>query len=372
MLARSRRLLVTILLSNLLVNVTYFAFTASLAGRLMDAGRPVLAIATPLASLMLIVIFGEIIPKVLAVSRPALVARSLYRMVLVLEILLAPFRIVLGGIATGILRLMVSHREEEGALSTEELSHLLEVAGRAGQFQEDELESIQAALLLDQMSIKEIMVPRVQIVAFPVDGSRDDLLDLIGRKRHNKIPVYAGDRDRIIGFVDAKSVLGRPDATLEELLQPVQFIPDTARVAAVMERFTASRQRLMIVVDEHGGTEGMVTHEDLVEAVIGDLSDEGADSEPMVRARPDGSFDVDPRLGVRRMVRLLAGGIPRVPVHTMGGLVMMLLGRIPRVGDTVRTGPLEVEVTAVRKQRPSRLLVRPAPDPQETAPGDGR
>ncbi|HMS16053.1 MAG TPA: hemolysin family protein, partial [Planctomycetota bacterium] len=340
MLSDQQRVLVTILLANLITNVLYFTFVGTVTSRFLSGGHTIAGALTPLIGLVVIIIFGEIFPKVMAVLHPRRIARFTYRFVLVLQRALAPARVVLGGIAMGLQRLIVGQHTVEGDLSREELTLLLDLAGREGSLEEDEIESLQAALLLNDMQIREIMVPRVQISAFPADGDRNDLVHLIDESRHNKIPIYEGDRDHIIGFVDAKVVLSEPEKSLRDILVPVVHVPESASVSSVMERFLQSRPRLLVVVDEHGGTEGIVTHEDLIEAVVGDLSDEDAEPEPMVIQREDGVFDVDGRLGLRRMGKILGCPVSKSKTVTIGGLVTTGLQRFPRVGDHLQVGHL--------------------------------
>ena len=352
----SRTLLTTILLGNLLVNVGYFTFATTLAGRFHRSGSTLGMVLTPTFALVGIILFGEVIPKTLAVRRPRGVARFVAPLLQMFRVALAPARVVLGGIASGLGRLVVTE-EEEGDLSAAELSALLDIAGSEGQIGGDELETLQGVLSLGEMQIREIMIPRVQMSVYPIDGDLDGFLELVASCRHNKIPIYEDSRDHIIGYVDAKDILGDPGASLRGHMRPVQFVPEHAQVAQVMERFIEARPRLLIVVDEYGGTEGLVTHEDLVEAVVGDLMDEAEDSTPLVVARGDGSYDVGAQLGVRRMARLLGRRIGRLPVSTMGGLVTMLLQRHPRSGDEVETGRLRIRVLSVRQFRPHRLRV---------------
>lgn len=358
-----KRLLVTILLGNLVVNVLYFNLGVLLSTRLHREGATVAAVVTPLVVLAMIVLLGEIAPKSLAVAFPGRTARFAARPLLWLQRVTAPASWVLGHVADAIGRLLMGHREEEGDVDPEELGALLAIAAEEGHILADEHDALQAVLALSEMEVKELMTPRVDIVAFERDRNEDAtaerlrFVELVARHRLNKIPVHDGNLDAISAFVDAKEVLARPEVPLDDLMRPIAFVPESARVTPVLERLHEKRARMLIVVDEYGGTEGLLTHEDLVEAVVGDLSDEFEHQARLVEEAP-GVWLVDATVGVRALQRLIWGSSTTMRVRTIGGLVMSLLDRLPRVGDVVRAGRIELEVVSVRKRRPDRIRVR--------------
>jgi len=371
LLADRKRLLVTILLGNLVVNVLYFNLGVLISTRFHLAGATVASVATPLIVLALIILVGEIAPKSLAVAWPGHVARLAARPLLWCQRGLRPLALTLGVIADGIGRVLMGHREEEGDVDPEELGALLGLAAEEGHLRGDEHDALQAVLALSEMEVRELMVPRVDIVAFEWNDDlgesdrRARFIELVASCRLNKIPVHGGEADEIFGFLDVKEVLSRPDSGLKELVRPVAFVPESARVTSLLERFhvTAAedrdRVRMLIVVDEYGGTEGLLTHEDLVEAVVGDFADEtDADGEDRLTEERPGVWLVNAGVGIRALARLVATDSSALRVRTIGGLVMSLLDRLPRPGDTVRAGRIVLEVVSVRKRRPERVRVR--------------
>ena len=363
LIADRKGLLVTILLGNLLVNVLYFNLGVLVSARFAREGATAAAVATSVVALMLIVLLGEIVPKTVAVSWPGIVARFAAGPLWWLQRVLKVPRLLLSFIADAVGRLVVGQREEEGEVDPGELRALLELAAEEGHLKPDEHHALQAVLALSEMQVKDLMVPRVDIVALELDAdaapdaARERVIKLVAEHRLNKIPVYEGSLDRIVGFLDAKEVLARPEAVISDLVRPVVFVPEVSALTGLLERFQKDRARMLIVVDEYGGTEGLLTHEDVVEAVVGDLSDESDRVPSLVEEKP-GQWLVDASIGVRALARMLGAGPGALRARTIGGLVTSLLGRFPRIGDSVRAGRVAIEVVSLAKHQPSRVRVR--------------
>jgi len=356
-------LLITVLIGNLVVNVLYFNLGVLVTSRLAAAGATVAAVATPALVLMLIVILGEITPKTIAVTWPGPVARFAAAPLWWLRRVLWLPQLVLSAVAGAVARVALGSREEEGDVDPEELGGLLALAASEGHLEPDEADALQRVLALHETTVKDVMVPRVDAVMFPfLDGDSDGsargrFLEVVAEHRLNKIPVYVDSPDTISGFLDAKEVLGRPDASLPELVHPVAFVPETTAVSEVLGRFQRDRVRMMIVVDEYGGTEGLLTHEDLVEAVLGDLTDETDTDQRVVEEEP-GQWLVDASMGLRGLAQFVDVSPTNMGVRSLGGLVTALLGRLPQVGDSVRAGRLMLDVVSLRRRRPDRIRVR--------------
>ena len=225
LLRNRKRLLVTILLGNLVVNVLYFNLGVLVSARFVREGETVAAIATPVIVLALIVLLGEILPKSLAVAFPGRVARFAARPLLWIEWALRPVALVLGLVADGIGRLVIGHRDEEGEVDNEELGALLGLAAEEGHLGADEHDALQAVLALSEMEVKDLMVPRVDVVSFDLhvetedeEARRDRFIALVAQSRLNKIPVHGGELDEVSGFLDAKEVVARPGVSLADLV----------------------------------------------------------------------------------------------------------------------------------------------------------
>jgi CBS domain containing-hemolysin-like protein len=304
-----------------------------------------------------LLVISEVFPKTVALHRPREIAALAAVPLVVAERILRLPRIALTAVADALMRLF-PFAKEEGEVTPSELQEVLKVAVSRGQLGMDEHEWLRALLELDQVPVKEIIVPRVEMIAFDLSGTREEFLDLFVKTRHNKIPVHDGNADKIKGYLSGKDVLSRPDKPLHELIRPVIFIPESASIAASMQQMQAGGRRLAIVVDEYGGTEGLVTQEDLVESVVGDLRDESEVRWEPVIEQGEGVFAVDAALPVHALRRIVGRGAARRGVGTVGGLVSATLERVPKIGDRVVFGRISIEVASMRGMRPDRLVIR--------------
>jgi putative hemolysin len=352
-----RRILVTALLLNLVINLFYMNLGQALASAVGVDFGPEVRVLIDVVVLLGLVLFGEVLPKTLALRNPRAVAALTAVPLLVLERALAIPRIVLTKISDSLMRLFGA-RGEEGDVTPAELQEVLKLAATKGQLGMDEHEWLRALLDLDDVHVKEVIVPRVEVTAFDVREGREAFLELFVATRRNKIPVHEGNIDKIKGYLNAKDVLTSPDKPIDELIRPVTFIPESASIAAAMQQLQAGGRRLAIVVDEYGGTEGLVTQEDLVESVVGDLSDESEDRWEPVREFAPGEFVVDAALPIHALRRIVGPGPGRRGIATVGGLVSATLERVARKGDRVSFGRVSIEVAAMRGKRPDRLVIR--------------
>jgi CBS domain containing-hemolysin-like protein len=359
LLANRQSVLVGVLFCDLLVNMSCFAVFAVLADGLSRSGQHWLADAMPLVAVVAVIIVGEVIPKLLAVRNPVLVAGILAWPLSVLMLLVAPARILLAAVAASLLRLLTGPRRPEGELAARDLEELLRVAAGSGEIAADERERLHSVVMLSRMQVREIMLPRVRMVTFELRQGREALLALASSSHHNKFPVHDGDPDGIHGWLDAKEVAASPAADLRELVRPVDIVPELARVAVLVPLLVEARKRLLLVVDEYGGTAGMVTHADLEHAVLGDMQDEGDTDRALILRQGNGEYSVDGILGVTPLHVLV--GLPEAgppPAASVGGIVMARLDRIPVTGDQVRYAGMLLTVQEVRRYRPVRVLVQ--------------
>lgn len=218
---------------------------------------------------------------------------------------------------------------------------------------------LRAVIDLGHTRVHDVMVPRVEVAAYDLRGGAEGLRELIRRTHHKKIPVYEGSLDRIVGVVYAKVLFLNPDKALSSLVQPVRFVPELITCEQLLVHFRQTRTQLAIVVDEYGGVAGLVTLEDVLEQIVGELHDpEDEPDEPDLLALAEGAYDISGQLSVQYWVEAF-GLPPRVErVATVGGLVMAQLGRPARVGDVVRLGNVELCVTRVDRRRIQRLQLR--------------
>jgi len=354
MLGDPRGLLAAVLLGNLLVNVSFYAISAVLVLKLgRDYGRTT-AVLGGLAALIIVVVIGEILAKFVALSMPVRLAQLFAPPLRYFYNLTGPMRAAL----VGLMRRLEGHGAELPHLEAEELSDLVELAGSEGAIGEHERRLVQEAVDLAELRVSHIMMPRVDMDACEADWPASSLLLTAGRTGHARFPVYKDSLDEIVGVADVFDALSEPARSLGELARPAKFVPEQKMVTELLAEFERERSDFAIVADEFGGTAGLVTLEDIVEEVVGDIR------EPHERHRP---AEIQ-KLSETRY--LLAGDLAAEPwaeavgidaddlgVDRLGGLVASLLGRIPREGDTVRRGALSFTVRRQRGRRVTQVLL---------------
>lgn len=332
-------------------------------------------------------VVGEFLPKTLALEKPDTVA---LRLAVPLRMFVRVFRpLVLGLNQAGFAlarRLGVDTAPlKERAWSSDELARALEESASRGLLSEWELELSERVLELQEASAGELMIPRTEVVGISEDASVQEVLATFMLHRHTRYPVYRGSLDHVVGILDARSLLldlgsgvrggngARPAAlSWQRYVTPPLFLPETIPVPQLLEAMRRHRQPLAVLVDEFGGTAGVVSAFDVVEHVGGELPDEFDREPPELVRNPDGTLSVTGWLRLDELARALDRELPELEeaeVDSIGGLVMARLNRIPQVGDEVRVAGLRLRVKAMDGHRVDRLLV--IPDPEVDA-GEGR
>jgi CBS domain containing-hemolysin-like protein len=232
----------------------------------------------------------------------------------------------------------------------------------------EEYSMLRNILRLNERRVDDAMVPRADIVAIPVDAPIDDVIKIFGEAGHSRLPLYRETPDDIFGMLHIKDLMGewgsKSDVTLEALSREVLFVPPSMPVLDLLKQMQATRQHMAIVVDEYGGTDGLVTIEDLIEEIVGEIEDEHDQEEgPQIVEGADGTLAVDARAPVEELEALL--GCDLLPeeedeyVDTVGGLLFSLLGRVPRRGEIIRhPDGVEFEVTEADPRRIKRMRIR--------------
>jgi len=386
-----RRLLVTVLFGNMAVNVAFFAMSVLLI-LAIERAHPAHAAQwrfgiTVLAPL-LVIVFGEVTPKSLGATMPAQIAPIAAGPLTVLEYVVLPLRVVLGYVVVAPLERLITGRRPQPrpAVTTDELQGIVGIAAREGAVSRDEGDMLTEVLELADLRVREVMTPRVEIVACDVLTPTAEAIRLFASSRHTKIVVYDGRLDEARGVVYAKTALLHPERPLAELVRPVHYVPETKTVESLLRAFRADRTQFALVVDEYGGVAGLVTLEDCLEEIVGEIEDEdgGPAAEPLEQVSPT-EYLLAGNLSVRSWSDLFA----RVPpsdagrYSTVAGLMASLLGRVPKQGDTARWQNLELTVEEVRHRRVTRVRLRllgtgegpaspgqsPAPPWRRPAPG---
>ncbi len=364
LLQHPHRLLMVILLGNQLMNVAFFAVATALIvnARAVEALRPYRG-ALAAVPLVAVILLGEVMPKNLALAAPAAFSRMAGLPLAALVKLLGPVTVAFGvWVIDPLTRLFTPSETTPPALRPSELAELLEMSARRGGIAPDESVWLQEVIRLSRRRVRQIMTPRVDIVAYDVDQPAAGLIELFRRTGLVKIPVYRGDLDHTLGLVYAKELLLSPETPLADLTRPVLYVPEGGTVDKLLIQFRHAGMQMAIVVDEYGGTAGLVTLEDALEEIVGDLADEGEQVVEPVRQVGDNEYLVRGDLAIHGWPNVFGVDLPPERISTIGGLVMSLLGRVPGTGDEVRTRNLHFTVEAMRGMRVRLVRLRIEPE----------
>lgn len=352
------RLLSTLLLGNTVVNTvaTALMFWFLAQRQSMSAA----ALDTIVIMVVLLVTVGELLPKLLAVRNPIRVVRLVAGPTLAVVRLMGPLLALSQGVSDALLRLVAPKVPKTAGLSDEEVGTLLEIGLQEGVLRETEKNMIQDILHLRKHTAKDLLTPRVDMACVPATMPKPELIAFLKKAGHRRIPIYDESPDTIVGILDVRRFLLAPEEDVLEIMDPPSFVPESMNAARLLKSFQIHKQPMAIVVDEFGGTEGVLTMSDILEEIVGDMAGEFRQPEQEIRQVSERVWlvlgetrldDLNERLGLR----LACHG-----VETVGGLVATRLGGIPRAGSQVRIGDAQFTVERVAKNRIAELrLERP-------------
>jgi CBS domain containing-hemolysin-like protein len=297
------------------------------------------AIANAVIVFLVVFLLADLAPRQLGRRRPRAIAYFSARLVSV--------AVALGGWATD----LIYDSGEEGDEGEE---------AEPETATEQERELIDSVLEFGETVVREVMTPRPDMVTVTLDASLDDLVAITSQEGYSRIPVT--NNGDVVGLVIVKDLLpmlseGRRPASMAEVMRPVEFVPETKLAAALLGEMQVNHRHQMIVVDEYGEVAGLVTIEDLLEELVGEIADETDEEETFVSPRADGGWDVDARLPVDELAEIVGVDLPDEDWDTVAGLVMGLAERVPDEGEQFSQGPLTLTVTRMQGRRVAEVSV---------------
>ena len=310
-------------------------------------------------------LIGELVPKRLALRRAEAIARAVAPAMHLFARVVTPLVWMMSWSTTAMLFLLGSHKQDGPTVSVDDIEHLLE-AGRAEGILEPVEQAVAIeALRLGERTVRDIMRPRIDLDALDIATPSGEVLGAIAMAGYSRLPVYDGSLDHILGYVALKDVLrqnwmGWP-IELRKILRKALFVPETMPLDRLLEMFQKEKNQLAIVLDEYGGTEGMVTLEDVLEELVGEIHSENRrDRETPFVDRGDGSWLVDGGAGVEALAEVFGLRLDPSPrdYSTVSGLVLARLERIPSTGDTTDWQGLSIEVVDMDGRRIDKLLIK--------------
>ena len=361
------RLIGAILLGNNLVNILASALATSLFASLFPGGVGVV-VATAVMT-VLVLVFAEVMPKTAAISRPDRFAMQVARPMQLVVRVFAP--------VTGLVQFVVRHTlrafgfdvsDQAHVLSpTEELKGALELHHEEGSLEKDSRDLIRGALELDDITVEEIMLHRKQIEMIEAATPPREVVETVLASKHTRIPLYDGDPDEVVGILHAKDLLralwaagNEPERVdVRALAMDPYFVPETTTLQEQLDAFKANQQHFALVVDEYGSLQGLVTLEDILEEIVGEIEDEYDEAVVGVRRQPDGSVVVDGDVTIRDLNRLMDWRLPDEEAVTIAGLVIHEARTIPDVGQVFSFFGCRFEVLKKRRNQVTSLKVTP-------------
>jgi putative hemolysin len=339
-------------------------------------GVPRAAVWSTVVMTVSILLFGEILPKTLAVSTGDRTALRLAPLLAVVKNVLAPLTAAFLAITDRLVRLFGGHGATGPYVTEDDIKTLVNVGVEQNVLEEQERELIHSIIEFGDTIVREVMTPRTEMVTVNVSSSPRRALDLVVAEGYSKLPVYQETVDDVIGVVhDRELLIALSNGTVAEtslrtLMRPVTHVPENKRVAELLREMQRGKYSLAIVLDEYGGTAGLVTMEDLLEEIVGEIRDEHdeGEEEPIVRVG-DGEFVVEAGTNIEDVNAALGISLPHEEFETIGGFTVGLFGRLPREGEDIDVGDgvkLRVDRTRNRRILTVRVLTpRQAPDAHE-------
>ena len=338
LMGKSQRLLITVLIGNTLVNTGAATLAALLAHDLGSRGvvplRWALAGEVLMVTLILL-IFAEVTPKVFAIRNGESWARMAALPLQFFQWVLLPLVWPVEQLTRVLQRHM--HGHESLHLSHEELRTLVEVGEDEGVLEEDEKRMIHQIMEFGETTVKEVMVPRIDMACLPHDSSVDEAIEVIRSEGHSRVPIYRERVDNVVGILYAKDLLHALQGSqrahaLDQLARLPYFVPEGKKIEELLHEFQTGRIHMAIVVDEYGGTAGLVTLEDILEEIVGEIQDEFDSEAPLHRQATDGSWIIDSSLSPEEANELLGEEIlpTEEDYETLGGFIYKLAGEVPK------------------------------------------
>jgi len=363
-----RRLLITILVGNTLANVAVSIVSVLLAleiASLYQIQVNVILTIQIILITIIVLLFGELIPKVFASRHPQLAIKITVIPLYIFSIIIYPISETI----TELIRLTFSKLKidkAKTAITEKEISELAELGHERGTLEEEEQEIISSFVEFKSVLVAEVMTPRVDIVAVPFNVEREELIGTINKSGHSRFPVYRENLDKITGIVHAKDLLQflrkqtfKTEETLAEISREILFVPERKKISEMLQEFQQKKMHIAIVVDEFGGTSGLITLEDIIEEIIGEIWDEHDPEENAIKFISTDKISVLGKVPVTELNEAM--GINLIPASddydTIAGLVISKAGDIPKEGYSFILDKYSITVKEVLKKRIKRIEI---------------
>lgn len=360
------KLLTTILIGNNIVNIC--ATTIATLAFAILLGQATGSVVSTVVMTLVVLTFGEILPKTVAKRYPERFVLKIVTAVRAIEILFTPLSWVFGKFTSAIGNRL---GEEPAGMTEDELEVTIDALEGDGVIEKTEGDLIKSAIRFDDTPVSEVYTPRMDVIAMPIDASVEEAGRLFSDSGFSRIPVYDGTIDNIVGVAYAKqfyaNIFNKTQFTLRDMVSPVRYIPETMSIASVFNDFQKSKIHLAVVLDSYGGTMGIVTLEDILEELVGEIWDESDEVQPDAVVQQDGTVLAKGKANIFDVAELLESKFDPEGYedYSVMGYVLYKLNRLPQRGDSVTDGNLVITVRTVKGRRVVDCVVSKAPQSEE-------
>lgn len=324
---------------------------------------------------VIILVFSEAIPKTLAVHHREHLSLALGRPVKLLSLIFAPVVTVLGLVTNFFIRILGSNPQPGVLVRPEDIESMIAAGHRAGTVEKAEAQLLSNVFDFGDRPVREVIVPRPEVISVPREATLSDVLALYAQNHVSRFPVYEENMDNVVGILSIKDILMSvardgftPEMSIDELIRPAYFAPDSKRISDLFQEMRDKNFRMSVIVDEYGGTAGVVSLSRLMEEVVGPVGDEFSAAEKEFEPINENTFQVDGGMNISEINDELHLELPDGDYETIAGFILQLLGRFPKRGQQIRYGNLKMVVTKMKGMKIEEVLMTKEKNP--SAPND--
>lgn len=352
------RVLLTVLVANRITNIVAVAFLVDIATTML--GERAGLVAAIIVMTVLLLIFGEILPKSIAKEHAESLSIRYAAIVYVLMKLLSPITTLFNAVRVRIAK-WFTNGTVVPAVTEEEIKVMIDLSEEEGIIDNKEKELIHRSLDFDEILVGEIFTPRSDMVAVEVNQSIEEIRDVFLAEKYSRIPVYEEDIDNVIGILSESDffseLVQQKDINIRALLRKPLFVVESMKISDLLPELQKSKVHMAIVVDEFGGTAGLITLEDIIEQIVGEIWDEHDEAVKNVQQIDENSYEFNAELPLDEFCEIMKIDAPESSSHTLGGWIFEMFERVPNVGETLYYGPLTLTVQQVENRRIRKVLV---------------
>ena len=367
------KLLSTVLVGNNIVNITSASIATLFFNSLIKSANLATTVST-IVMTVVVLIFGEITPKLFAKEKPEAYAMLFYPLLKMLMIVLTPINLIFSG-WKWLLRKIFKF-EKTSTVTEGELLTIVETAENEGELQEHESQLIRSAIEFEDLDVKDIMIPRVNVIAVEENSDMESVYDKFVQHGFSRMPVYAGNIDAVVGIIHEKdfyALLHDGGKDIKSIIQSSVCVSSSMKISTVLRMLQKTKVHMAIVVDEFGGTEGIVTLEDILEELVGEIYDEHDEIEILFKKVDDKTFIVSGDENVEDMYEKLDLSAPdNIESTTVSGYITELMDKIPQTGEKLTLKDIEIEVTKASAKHVQEVKVTLLKNEEEEKNGKNR